>query len=92
MSGIGIRCSHKRAKRNSGTRRKDQVFAHLSLLLFSTFVVVFVSGNNHGSARGLFVVGRLLNMHDKGKKRRVRPATLPHIADHISAYGMPESA
>jgi hypothetical protein len=34
MSGIGIRCRHKRAKHNSGTHSKDQGFAHISLLLF----------------------------------------------------------
>src|SRR5258708_5936034 len=65
MSGIGIRCSHKRAKRNSGARSNDQGFTHISLPFVSTFDVLFVGGNNHVSARGLFVVGRLLDAFGK---------------------------
>jgi len=78
MSGIGIRCSHKRAKRNSGARSKDQSFTHISLPFVSTFEVPFVGGNNHVSGRDLFVVGQLLNVHDKGSERGV--SSVQHCA------------
>src|SRR5260370_41235596 len=55
MSGIGIRCSHKRAKRNSGARSKDQGFTHISLPFVSTFEVPFVGGNNHASG-GIYLL------------------------------------
>ena len=78
MSGIGIRCSHKRAKRNSGARSKDQGFTHISLPFVPTFEVPFVGGNNHVSGRDLFVVGQLLNVHDKGSERGV--SSVQHCA------------
>jgi hypothetical protein len=59
MSGIGIWCSHKRAKRNSGARSKDQGFTHISLPFISIFEGLLIGGNNHVSARGLFVLGRI---------------------------------
>jgi hypothetical protein len=44
MSGIGIRCDHKRTKHNSRARSKDQGFAHISLFFVSTLEVLFVGG------------------------------------------------
>jgi len=66
-----MRCNQKRAKHNSGARSQDQGFAHFSLPFVSTFEVLFVGGNNHLGAKGLFVVGRLLDAVDKQIARSV---------------------
>jgi len=91
-----MRCNQKRAKHNSGARSQDQGFAHFSLPFVSTFEVLFVGGNNHLGAKGLFVVGRLLNMPDKEAMRRVLPATLRntrlqrarHVVAIVKALGI----